>query len=289
MSGNMNNNRALILEGGGMRGVFTAGVLDYFLDNDIRFPYVIGVSAGCTNACSYLSGQRGRSIYAYTTLLEEHPYIGLRPLIKRGELFDMDILYNIFPNQIYPFDMDTFTKDETIFESVTTDAITGEACYLEKPTTFDRLILTLQASGSLPFINRVVDVDGVPMVDGGVADSIPLKRALSHGYKDALVVSTQYRGFRKKVSRHKIPKWIYPKYPKVIEMLKRRASHYNAQIERVERLVMQGKISVIRPSVPLTVGRLTTETKPLRELYTQGYAAAKVWHEIQMQERATKV
>lgn len=271
------NNRALILEGGGMRGVFTAGVLDYFLDHDIEFPYVIGVSAGCSNALNYISKQRGRMIAIHTSILDKYQFVGFRSLLRSGEFIDNKFLYTKLLEEVYPFDFETFSTNDIIFESVATNAITGEACYMPKPNDAEQLKLNTKASGSLPFINREIFIDGVPMVDGGVSDSIPIERAFSLGYTDALVISTQCRGFRKKVGGVKIPKCIYPKYPKVVEMLNARATHYNHQMERVEELEREGKISVIRPVEPLRVGRLTTDTKLLQELYEQGYAAANEW------------
>ncbi len=271
------NNRALVLEGGGMRGVFTSGVLDYFLDNNIEFPYVIGVSAGSSNALNFLSGQRGRSIVIHTTILDKYHYVGMKALLRTGEFIDNKFLYTTLLEDVYPFDFEAFSKNKSIFESVATNALTGEACYMAKPTDLEQLMLNNKASGSLPFINREIVIDGVPMVDGGVADSIPLARALSLGYKDVLVVSTQCRGFRKKVSRRTIPKFLYPKYPKVVERLNDRAIRYNHQMEQLEEMERQGQIDVIRPTEPLKVGRLTTDTTLLKELYEQGYNAAKVW------------
>ncbi|MFI3288510.1 MAG: patatin family protein [Rikenellaceae bacterium] len=271
------NNRALVLEGGGMRGVFTSGVLDYFLDHNIEFPYVIGVSAGCSNALSYLAGQRGRALAIHTTILDKYQYVGIRSFLKTGEFINNKFLYTKLLKEVYPFDFEAFSANKTTFESVATNALTGEACYMAKPTDLERLMLNTKASGSLPFINREIVVDGVPMVDGGVADSIPLGRALSLGYKDLFVVTTQCRGFRKKVNRRAIPKFLYPKYPKVVERLNDRAIRYNRQMEQVEEMERQGQISVIRPTQPLKVGRLTTDTTLLKELYEQGYSAAQEW------------
>lgn len=273
------NNRALILEGGGMRGVFTAGVLDYFLDHNIEFPYVIGVSAGCSNALNYLSKQRGRMIAIHTTILDKYKFVGLRSFLRTGEFIDNKFLYTTLLEDVYPFDFKTFSTSKITFESVATNAITGEACYMQKPTNMEQLKLNTKASGSLPFINHEIIIDGVPMVDGGVSDSIPLERALSLGYTDALVISTQCKGFRKRVKKYKIPQFVYPKYPKVIEMLNSRATHYNHQMEQIEDLERDSQISVIRPTEPLRVGRLTTDTKLLQELYEQGYAAANEWLE----------
>ncbi|MFI3278302.1 MAG: patatin family protein [Rikenellaceae bacterium] len=267
--------RALILEGGGMRGAFTAGVLDNFLDNNIEFDYVVGVSAGCSNALSHLAAQRGRSLYIHTTLQEEHPYIGLRPFIKTGELIDLDFLFNELLISIYPFDFDTFAENKAKFEIVATNALTGEACYLSKPRSVEELKLACRASSSLPFINRAITIDGTPYVDGGVSDSIPLKRAYSQGYNNAVVVSTQCEGFRKRVDKRKIPHFLLRKYPKVVDMLNSRAVRYNQDMEWIERLESEGKVTVIRPTPPLTVSRLCRDTKQLKALYDQGYSTAE--------------
>ncbi|MFR9650655.1 MAG: patatin family protein [Rikenellaceae bacterium] len=269
------SDRALVLEGGGMRGIFTAGVLDSFLDKDINFQYIIGVSAGCSNALNFISKQHGRALYIHTTLLDNYKYIGLRSWLKTGEIVDNDLLYNKLLQEIYPFDFESFSADKATFESVATNALTGDACYMSKPTDIEQLKLNCMASGSLPIVNHAVVIDGIPMVDGGVADSIPIERALSLGYKDIVVVLTQERGFRKGVSRFKIPQFACRKYPKVIEMLNTRATRYNQQIELVEQLEQRGEIRVIRPTQPLQVGRLTTDTRRLKDLYDKGYTS--VW------------
>ncbi|MFI3294200.1 MAG: patatin-like phospholipase family protein [Rikenellaceae bacterium] len=135
------NKRALVLEGGGMRGVFTSGVLDYFLDNNIEFPYVIGVSAGCSNALNYLAGQRGRALAIHTTILDKYQYVGIRSFLKTGEFINNKFLYTKLLKEVYSFDFEAFSANKTTFESVATNALTGEACYMAKPTTLERLML----------------------------------------------------------------------------------------------------------------------------------------------------
>lgn len=266
---------ALVLEGGGLRGVFTAGVLDYFIERGVEFPYVIGVSAGATNAMSYLSKQKGRTLYVDTVLMKEHPYIGLHTFIKKGEFVDSKFLFDELPRDIYPFDWETFSHSSADFEIVAVNGESGEARYFEKATSFDRLAEIGRATSCLPIINRRVIVDGEPMVDGGLVDSIPLKRALDCGYEKAVVVLTQCKGYRKKVSKFNIPKFLCPNYPKVIDLLNSRAGRYNQQLEWIEKLESEGRIVVIRPTEPLKVGRLTTDPKPITELYWQGYNTAK--------------
>ncbi len=268
---------ALVLEGGGIRGIFTAGILDYFIEQGVEFPYVIGVSAGATNAISYLSKQKGRNLYADTTLMQERKYIGLRVFLRKGVMIDMDLLFEEFPRSIYPFDWDCFAKRMSRFEMITTNIITGEPCYFDSYESMDRLSLIARATSSLPFINKEVYVDNTPMLDGGLVDSIPLKRALEQGYDSALVILTQCYGFRKKESRVKIPLFLNRKYPKVVELLNSRTKRYNEQLAWVEELEKEGKITVLRPTKPLEVGRLCSDTEKIKRLYKQGYETAQRW------------
>ena len=266
---------ALILEGGGMRCVFTSGILDFFMDNNIEFPYTIGVSGGASNGLSYMSKQKGRSNYANTTLMDEHKYAGFSTLLKKGRIIDIDFLFNEFAFEIYPFDFDAFFKNKNSFEMVTTHCVTGDAHYLSEQSNVSRLFNIGLASCSLPIINPVAMVDEEPMTDGGLSNSIPLDRAFSLGYKKALVILTQNKGYRKPKSRIKIPPFFIHKYPKVREMLHSRPQRYNEQLEWIEGMEDKGEIVVIRPMSTLKVGRFTNDTKLLTELYNEGYNAAK--------------
>lgn len=172
-------NSGLVLEGGGMRGIFTIGVLDNFMDRGIHFPYVIGVSAGACNALSYLSGQRGRAKYINTDLLKERNYIGLKYLLTKRNIMDFDLLFHELPEKINPYRYDILAKCSERFEMVTTSCITGNACYFEEKNDPKRVIEIVKASSSLPFVCPIAYVDGEPMLDGGIADSIPIERAMS--------------------------------------------------------------------------------------------------------------
>lgn len=268
---------ALVLEGGGMRGVFTAGVLDLFMDCGIEFPYTIGVSAGITNGISYISRQRGRSLYADTTLLKEHPYMGYKTLLKKGVFIDTKFLYEDFAYSIYPFDWETFNANRCEIEMVATNIHTGEPCYFKKPYSMEKTLMAVKATSALPFISKVVMIDGLPLLDGGLSDSIPISRAQELGYRDIVVVLTQLKGYRKKPYKFKIPRWVYPKYPMVIDLLNSRAERYNRQIELIEQLESRGEIDVIRPTKPIKVGRLSTNIEYISDLHSQGYQAAQTW------------
>ena len=262
----------LVLEGGGMRGVFTCGVLDYLMDRDIRFPYTIGVSAGACNGLSYASRQRGRAKYSNIDLLEKYNYIGL---LKKRNILDFDLLFNEFPEHILPYDYETYFASPERFVMVTTNCLTGEANYFEEKKDKNRVIDIVRASSSLPIVCPIAYVDGIPMLDGGIVDSIPLQRAISDGYPRNVVVLTRNRGYRKDSKDIRVPSFVYRKYPKLREALGRRCAVYNEQLEMVERMEDEGKIIVIRPLKPVAVDRIEKDVQKLTEFYQEGYECAR--------------
>lgn len=268
----------LILEGGGMRGVFTCGVLDNFMDRGIRFPYTIGVSAGACNGLSFLSRQRGRARFSNIDLLEKYRYIRYQYLLTKGNIMDFDLLFDIFPNQIIPYDYAAYASCEERFEMVTTSCRTGKACYYEEKRDPSRIIAIVKASSSLPFVCPIAYVDGEPMLDGGIVDSIPLERAHALGYDQNLVVLTRNKGYRKPDKPSWIPPVVYGRYPALREAIRHRNQLYNQQLELVERLEETGKVTVIRPLQPIEVDRMERDPKKLRALYDQGYACADALH-----------
>lgn len=268
-------NTGLVLEGGGMRGTFTSGVLDWMMDHDVEFPYGIGVSAGACNGVSYVSRQRGRARFSNIDLLEQHRYIGLGHLIRTGSIIDMDMLYNRFTEEIYPFDYNTFFANPMRFEMVTTHCSTGEACYLEEKSDRRRLIDIVRTSASLPYVCPISYVDGEPMLDGGIVDSIPLERAQSQGYARNVVVLTRNKGYRKSERDFRLPSFVYKKYPRLREVLGQRCQCYNQQLETIERLEEEGSVIVIRPEHPVCVGRMERNTAKLTALYQEGYLCAQ--------------
>ena len=265
----------LVLEGGGMRGVFTCGVLDYLMDNRINFPYTIGVSAGACNGLSYMSHQRGRGKYSNIDLLAKYKYIGIRPLLKRRGLIDQQLLFHRFPDRILPYNYKAYAENPSRFEMVTTDCLTGRPFYWEEKLDEKRIINIVKASSSLPYACPIIDVDGRPMLDGGIVDSIPLMRAFDQGCDKCVVVLTRNRGYRKSEKKVLVPSFIYKQYPRLRVALRNRNKLYNAQLDLVERLEDEKKIVVIRPELPVVVGRMGTNVKKLTDLYKQGYACAK--------------
>lgn len=266
---------ALVLEGGGMRGVFTSGVLDYMIDYNITFPYLVGVSAGSSNALSYAAHQRGRGKYIFADLQMERHYLGMRNIWRHHSIMDMDLLYHELPEEIWPYDYAAYRENPMRVESVATDCITGKAVYLEEKEDPKRIIDIVKASSSLPFVCPIVHVDGRPMLDGGITDSIPLQHALDLGYDHAVVVLTRQYGYRKEEKDVKIPPFIYNRYPKLREAICTRAARYNAQVELVEQLEREGSITVIRPDHPVEVARIETNMDKMNTLYRHGFEMAE--------------
>ena len=264
----------LILEGGGMRGVFTCGVLDNFMDRGIRFPYAVGVSAGACNGLSYMSEQRGRAKFSNIDLLERYRYIGFKYLVTKRNIMDFDLLFHEFPERIIPYDYPGYARRKERYEMVTTSCLTGKACYYEEKHDPKRIIDIVKASSSLPFVCPISYVDGKPMLDGGIADSIPLVRARVLGYDNNVVVLTRNKGYRKPNKPTKVLPLFYDKYPALKEAIRRRNTLYNEQISMVEELEAKGELTVIRPLNPIAVNRMERDVSKLRALYNEGYEAA---------------
>ena len=264
----------LVLEGGGMRGVFTSGVLDCFMDHGIRFPYTIGVSAGACNGLSYMSGQRGRAKYSNIDMLDKYHFIGIKHLITKGNIMDFDLMFHEFPERIIPYDYEAYAKCTEEYEMVTTNCHTGKACYYNEKHNSRRIIEIVKASSSLPFVCPIAYVDGTPMLDGGITDAIPVEFALKQGYDKAVVVLTRNKGFRKKEKQPKVLNLFYKKYPLLQKALADRNKAYNKTMNLIDKLEADGKIIVIRPVKPILVKRTETDTSKLRDLYNEGYRLA---------------
>ena len=272
----------LILEGGGMRGIFTIGVLDNLMDRGIRFPYIIGVSAGACNGLSYMSHQRGRAKYADIDLLKEYNYIGLKYLFTKGNIMDFDLLFHKFPEEISPYDYDRLASSPECYEMVTTSCITGKACYFQEKKNPKRVIDIVKASSSLPFVCPITYVDGEPMLDGGISDSIPLERAMSLGYDNNLVILTRNHGYRKPQKASRVPFFFYRKYPNIRTAIRNRNAMYNRQMELVEGMEREGRVQVLRPMKPVEVGRIERNIDKLLALYQEGYdLAAQIEFEME--------
>ncbi len=271
----LTSNSGLILEGGGMRGVFTCGVLDCLMEKDLRFPYTIGVSAGACNGLSYISRQRGRAKFSNIDLLKKYNYIGIKHLLKKGNIMDFDLLFHTFPEEIIPYDYEVLATTEQRFEMVTTSCKTGKACYYEETKNPERVIDIVKASSSLPFVCPIAYVDGEPMLDGGIADSIPIMRARELGYDNNVVVLTRNKGYRKTEKDMKYVSLFYKEYPAMQEAIRNRNKMYNEQISMIEAMEERGELIVIRPQKPIEVDRMERDTNKLLALYEEGYEEAR--------------
>ena len=264
----------LVLEGGATRGVFTSGALDYLMEKDFYTSYVIGVSAGCCNAVDYVSKQPGRTRDCMIHKEKEYNYYyGFRRFIKEKSLMDMDMVFDRYPNEIFPFDYDTYFSSDIECEIVTTNCVTGRAEYMTEDSDRQRLMKICRASCSMPLICPMVNVDGIPYLDGGLADSIPIERAMEIGNGKSIVVLTRNPGYRKKMpSRATVQLYrrAYKKYPNLIRSIVNRSIVYNRTMKRIEQLESEGKIFVLRPLIP-TVSRLEKDYDTLMHFYEHGY------------------
>lgn len=265
----------LVLEGGGMRGVFTAGVVDALNDYDVRFPYVIGTSAGASNACVYIARQRGRVKFINIDLQAVHPYIGFSSVFHGKGVIDLDFVFSQVPVDYYPFDFETFRTAGCRCVIVSTSAITGEAVYTEEYDDFARFVDANRASCSLPLLCPPWHIDDVPMVDGGVGDSIPFARALADGCERVVVVTTKDASYRKSERKVWLPANIYKEYPKLREALLTRNVRYNRQVDDLNALAADGTAIVVRPTDMHGVSRTTSDVEALEALYAEGLRAGR--------------
>ncbi len=266
---------ALILEGGGFRGVYTSGVLRFFMDKGLYMPYVIGVSMGACNAANYVSRQPERNRIVNIRYVDDSRYISYRRLFTKGELFGMTFIFDALPHRLVPFDAATFMASDQKCFIVVTDCVTGEPLYFEKNELGENLLKVLQASVSLPFVTKPVSFKGRILMDGGLSDSVPIRRSLEDGNTRNILVLTRPGGYRKNPSRLITPARImYAGYMGLRRAIARRHTRYNETMDFIDRLETQGTVFVIRPPADLGVGRLERNRKKLYAVYDQGYADA---------------
>jgi len=259
------SNCGLVLEGGGLRGLYTSGVIDVFLEKDMEFPFAIGVSAGAGYGCSFVSKQHGRNLRILREFRNDPRYLSLRSFIKTGNYFGLDFIYGEIPKYI-PFDTKAFLESPTRFVTVCSNVETGKAEYFDK----DKHILqVLKASSAVPFMCKIVEHEGKKLLDGGIADAIPLKKAMELGYSKNMVILTHPNGFRRKKSFH--PSWLfYRKYPKFINAINSYVDRYNESLDFVEQEAAKGNIILIRPSIDLGVKRTESDVSKIEKLYELG-------------------
>lgn len=271
----------LVLEGGGMKGIYTAGVLEFFLEKGIEFSSVYGVSAGACHMCSYLSKQKGRARDISVDYLKDKNYCSVRSLITTGDIFNVKMCYQDIPDTLYPFDHETFEKYEGKAYSVVTNIETGEPEYLQM-RDMRKDIVMVRASASLPLVSRNVPIGDKLYLDGGISDAIPLQKSIADGNLKNIVVMTKEEDYIRKPTggmQLALIKFKYRKYPKVYELMASRHERYNACVEDIYRMQEEGKAYVIRPKQASDVGRIEKDREKMLALYEEGYADAKARYE----------
>ena len=266
----------LVLEGGGMRGLFTAGILDVLMENNVTFDGVVGVSAGATFGCNFISHQIGRTLRYNMSQRKNPKYMGIRSLIKTGDYVGGEYAYHVLPTKLDVFDFEAFEKNPTEFHVVTTNVRTGEAIYHR----IDKVDYTgmewIRASASMPIISRPVAIGDYEMLDGGIADSIPLRYFESEGFKRNIVILTQPKGFKKKLTKlMPVFKATMRKYPAIIEGMSKRHLMYNRELDYISQQQMAGKCLVICPSATLPIGRTSLNAKKMQHVYDMGRKAGE--------------
>lgn len=270
-----NNRLGLVLEGGGMRGVYTAGVLDFFLEENFFVDGVIGVSAGAVQAVNFVSRQEKRGFRVIATYANDKRYMSFRSLLLTGDLFNRKFCYERIPNELDPFDYETFRNSSTRCYATATNVLTGEASHLELKDLRDDMD-KLRASGSLPLVSNLVNIDGIPHLDGGIADSIPFEAFRRMGYGKCIVVLTRAKGYRKSPNRlMPIIRLKYRKYPRFVAACENRFRVYNETLDALEAAEARGDVFVIRPQKTVEVARLERNASKLEALYREGFAEAK--------------
>ncbi|PYZ91717.1 patatin family protein [Salipaludibacillus keqinensis] len=270
------HNCGLVLEGGGMKGLYTAGVLEYFLERDLFFNYVIGVSAGACMGASYLSRQKGRNKEVNIGLVNDSRYLSWRNVILRRQLFGMDFLFDHVPNHIVPFDFTALEKGKEQFLIGTIDCHTGEALYYNKQEHGKDILKIIRASSSLPLIAPPVEYDGRVLLDGGLVDPIPIKKAKKDGNQKNVVIMTKTNNERLKPSRaSSFMRLLYRKYPAVADSLHKRLITYNEALSFIEAEQEKGNVFLIQPSEDVPVSSFERNQKRLENLYELGYHDAK--------------
>jgi len=277
-------NTGLVIEGGGMRGLFTAGVLDYFLQNKFSIPYVIGVSAGASMGASYISQQFKRNTLVNINYANDKRYQSLRNLITQKSLFGMKFLFDKLPNELVPFDYETFFNNSQKYIIGATDCHTGKAVYFDKDMLDKQeLMKAMAASCSLPFLSPIIEFKGKKLLDGGLADSIPIAKSISDGNKKNIVILTRNLNYHKSAFKFKrIANFFYKKYPNITKALLQRHQIYNDTLDKLTQMKKNGEVFIIRPQNKLTVGRLEKDPIKLTKLYKEGFSVAqKIYPQLQ--------
>lgn len=264
----------LTLEGGAMRGLYIAGVIDIFMENNINFTDVVGVSAGAAFGCNYKSKQIGRAIEYSKEFSNDPRYVGLKSWITTGDLYNAKFVFETVPTEYYPFDLETYRNNEINFSAVITNIENGETVYKSLPNLDSEDLTWLRASTSMPLAARIVEIDGNKYLDGGMSDPIPYKHLFNSGIEKNVIVLTQVKGYQKQPSNSFIFKIGLPKFPHVAKLMQNRHVKYNQSLAEIQTLEKQGKVFVIRPSTDLGISRTEKDPNKLEAMYQLGRADA---------------
>lgn len=262
----------LVLEGGGMRGLYTIGILDAMMEYGIHFDYVIGVSAGACNGVSFVSEQQGRGYRIDRDYLKDKRYVSIQNFIKTGSMFGMDFIFREIPDKLDPFDYETFMNSPTEFVAGVTDLETGKPAYFGKLDSSYDMCTVLSASSSIPMFSPPVEFEGRRYLDGGTSDPIPFQKALKDGCDRLVIVRTRDRSYSK--SREKggaVYRRVLRKYPEMIRCIDERHEVYNHQIDCISRLEQIGQAFVYAPEQPVKISRFENDISKLEFLYRDGW------------------
>lgn len=264
----------VLFEGGSFRPIFSCGVMDALLEEDIMFPYCIGVSAGAADAASYISRQKRRNMEIMEKYRNDKRYFGKRNLLKERSPFGINFVFRTIPNEKIPFDLDAFQNYSGKFVITTTDAETGNVHYFQKEDV-DREFKTLQATCSLPVIFPPVEINGRKYYDGGLSNPIPIDKLVKDGHRKALIVLTRPKGYVKECTRsdRMVAKAVQYKYPAIAKRVRTRYQRYNQAVQACERLEREGRAIILRPAEPLE--SFESDVHILSESYQKGYELAK--------------
>ena len=265
----------LVLEGGAMRGIYTAGVLDVFLEHEIHFDGVIGVSAGALHGCSFVSEQKGRSLRYFKKYRNDKHFMSWWSFLHTGEVVGKQFCYHDIPERLDPFDYEAFVKSDTDFYATCTNVETGKAEYI-KITDMLSQVDAMRASASMPYVSKIVDYNGMKLLDGGCADSIPVEAFYKMGYERLVVVLTREAGFAKKSENAKMAEIRYHKYPEFVQALQNRHVVYNHSLEVLKEMERAGQAFVIQPDKKLDISRMENNIEVIQQVYDLGGKDARI-------------
>ena len=270
--------RGLVLEGGAMRGLFTAGVLDVLMERGVKFDGAVGVSAGACFGCNYKSGQPGRVIRYNKRFAKDPRYCSWTSLFKTGDLFNADFCYRELPMELDVFDAASYESNPMEFHIVATDCATGKPVYKRLDKADETAFRWIQASASMPLVSRPVEIDGGSYLDGGLSDGIPLRYFESLGYEWNLVITTRPHGYRKfPKKRMCVLRPLFRRFPAIYQALKTRHVWYNETLEYIDRRVSEGAAALIAPKEPLPISRACHDPGTMQRVYDIGRKAGEEW------------